>query len=337
MTSRVIRILFFSICVLLGVYVSHSPNAGFDQLFYGFFIAAGVALSAIGLEIILSRRISGLVPSFLLGLFLAGVTSWGIQNLLHLIPGYSLWADNGENTKTLLAIQIAIMIVCSYIWISIVVKSRDTFKLSIPYVEFKRQGRGLRALVLDSSCLIDGRIVDLANTHLLDRPVIVPRFILLEMQNLADNSDKMIRQRGRRGLDKTKELRSHIDVRVDESIFANAMEVDQRLLQLTRQLDAVLMTTDYNLAQVASLEDIDCINMNEVAQAFKSVYLPGDTVDIQIMKTGEEDAQGVGYLEDGTMVVVDRGRDKVGQTVSVKVTSNLQTSVGRMIFARCEV
>ena len=114
------------------------------------------------------------------------------------------------------------------------------------------------------------------------------------------------------------------------------MEVDQRLLQLTRQLDGVLMTTDYNLAQVGSLEDIDIINMHEVAQSFKSVYLPGDKISLELVKPGEEDAQGVGYLEDGTMVIVDRGRDKIGQTVEAKVTSNLQTNVGRLIFARCE-
>jgi uncharacterized protein YacL len=277
-----------------------------------------------------------LLPSLLLGLGLAALSCWVIKGLLGLIPAYEEWSLELNSVKSVMSINIAIVVVCSYIWVSIIVKSRSTFKLSIPYVEFKRQGRGLRPLILDSSSLIDGRIVEVAGTHLLDRLVIVPRFILLEMQGLADNSDKLVRQRGRRGLDKTKELREKIDVRIDESVFPAVMDVDQCLVQITQQLDGVMVTTDYNLAQVSSLQDIDCINMHEIAQAFKSVHLPGGSMELEIIKAGEEDAQGVGYLEDGTMVVVDRARDKVGQKVTVKVTSNLQTSVGRMIFARCE-
>jgi uncharacterized protein YacL len=304
-----------------------------SDLLLALLLGGGSALVAVGLEYILSRHLSGLVPSIILGFVLGGVSAWLLLILLSFLPGYAEWKLIEAEERSL---QVGLTVICSYFWVTLIIQTRHTFKLSIPYVEFKRQGRGLRVMVLDSSTLIDGRIVDLAQTHLIDYPMVMPRFIFLELQKLADNSDKLVRQRGRRGLDKAKELVEKVDVRVDESIFPSNVEVDQCLLQLTQQLDGVLMTTDYNLTQVASLEGIDTVNLNEVAQAFKSVYLPGDVMDIEMVKAGEEEAQAVGYLEDGTMVVVDRACDKIGQVVKATVTSNLQTSVGRLIFARCE-
>jgi uncharacterized protein YacL len=208
-------------------------------------------------------------------------------------------------------------------------------------VEFAKQTKGSRPLVLDTSAIVDGRIADLCESRLFDAPLIVPRFVLNELQLIADSADKLKRNRGRRGLDILKKMQAStaIDVEIDESNAADIEEargVDQKLLIFTKIRNGRLATTDYNLTKVAQVRSVDVVNINDLANSLRVVVLPGETMQVRIVKHGEEADQGIGYLDDGTMIVVEGGRGKIGKDVVLTVTSSLQTSAGKMIFGRFE-
>lgn len=226
-----------------------------------------------------------------------------------------------------------------FLCVTIVMQTKDDFRFIVPYVEFARQIKGARPMVLDTSVIIDGRITDIVNTKILRNELIVPRFVLSELQTIADSQDKLKRNRGRRGLDVLQSLRDCpaadvriIDVRVPA--VERAPDVDAKLVALAEHLNGQIITNDYNLNKVAQLRNIEVININDLANALKPVVLPGETMRTRIIKAGEESGQGVGYLDDGTMVVVDQGRPYIGKDIDIVVTSVLQTSAGRMIFGR---
>jgi len=240
-----------------------------------------------------------------------------------------------------LAIKWMLGICICYFTISIVIRTKDDFRFVIPYVEFAKQTKGSRPLVLDTSAIVDGRIADLCESRLFDAPVIVPRFVLNELQLIADSADKLKRNRGRRGLDVLKKMQGSpaIDVEIDETSAAEIEEakgVDQKLLLFTKIYNGRLATTDYNLTKVAQVRGVDVVNINDLANSLKVVALPGETMRVRIVKPGEESDQGIGYLDDGTMIVVEGARSKIGRDVILSVTSSLQTSAGKMIFGRFE-
>lgn len=193
-------------------------------------------------------------------------------------------------------------------------------------------------LLLDTSVIIDGRIADVSRTGFISGTMLVPQFVLNELQHIADSSDALRRNRGRRGLDilnqLQKEPRAH--VRITDMDVKNVREVDDKLVALAKQLRCPVLTNDYNLNRVAELQGVHVLNVNELANAVKAVFLPGETLQIKIIQEGKEMGQGVGYLDDGTMVVVEDGRRYLGDTVNMVVTKVLQTAAGRMIFARPE-
>ena len=216
-------------------------------------------------------------------------------------------------------------------------QTKDDFRFVIPYVEFTKQLRGAMPTLLDTSVIVDGRVVDIAKTHILQGTVIVPQFVINEHQQIADSQDKLKRARGRRGLDILKSLQD--DVLVDLRIVdqdASGEGVDQKLVNLAQELKARLMTNDFNLNKAASLKQIEVINLNELAQSLRPVALPGEGLKVRIVKRGEGANQGVGYLEDGTMVVVEGARDRLDETVTVEITRTLQNAAGKMIFAKIE-
>jgi len=231
------------------------------------------------------------------------------------------------------------MVLC-YSCISILMQTKDDFRFIIPYVEFAKEVKGLKPYVLDTSVVIDGRIADVVETRVIDNQLIMPQFVIAELQAIADSSDRLRRGRGRRGLDILNRLRS--DPKVDLQVYDRELPqfagqpVDQKLVLLAKHLEGKVVTNDYNLNKVAKLHDVGVINLNDLSNALKPVFLPGETLEVQIIKPGEEMGQGVGYLEDGTMVVVEGGREYVNQDVVVAVTSVLQTSAGRMVFGRYE-
>ncbi len=237
--------------------------------------------------------------------------------------------------------RVLITLVCCYVTISTLLQTKDEFRFIIPYVEFSKQVKGGRPLLLDTSVIIDGRIADVCDTRLIDTRVIVPRFVLQELQAIADSSDKLKRNRGRRGLDILKRLQSNPkielqmhDGNIPELRTGERIRVDERLVILAKALNARVVTNDFNLNKIAQLQGVDVINLNELANALKTVALPGESMSVKVVKAGDQIGQGVGYLDDGTMVVIEQGRNLIGQEVAIVVTSVLQTPAGRMIFGR---
>ncbi len=200
----------------------------------------------------------------------------------------------------------------------------------------ERRGDESRVILLDSSVLIDGRVVDIARTGFLSGTLVIPRFVLQEIQYVADSADPLRRQRGRRGLAVVSELQQdpNITVQISDMDVEGVRKVDDKLVVLARQLRCPILTNDYNLNRVAELQGVPVLNINELANAVKALYLPGETLRLKVIQAGKEPDQGVGYLDDGTMVVVEEGRDTIGKEVEVVVTKALQTAAGRMLFAR---
>jgi uncharacterized protein YacL len=233
-----------------------------------------------------------------------------------------------------------IMGVCiCYLTISVVVRTKDDVRFVVPYVEFAKQTKGARPLILDTSAIVDGRVADLCESKLFDAPVVVPRFVLNELQLIADSADKLKRNRGRRGLDVLKKMQSSpaIEVEIDDNPVPEVEEakgVDQKLMIFTKIFNGRLATTDYNLTKVAQVRGVDVVNINDIANSLKVVVLPGETMQVKIIKPGEEAEQGIGYLDDGTMVVVEGARNKISKEVILSVTSSIQTSAGKMIFGK---
>ena len=225
-----------------------------------------------------------------------------------------------------------------YSCVSLLWQTKDDFRFVIPYVEFSKDVKGLKPYVLDTSVVIDGRIADIIDTGIIDNPLVMPRFILAELQAIADSGDKMRRAKGRRGLDVLDNMRNNdqIDLKVYDRELPEMVgqPVDMKLLMLARHLEGKVVTGDFNLNKVAKLQNVPVINLNEIANSLKPVFLPGEQIRIRIVKAGEGANQGVGYLDDGTMIVVEDGKSQIGNEVDISVTSMLQTNAGRMIFGK---
>ena len=208
--------------------------------------------------------------------------------------------------------RLFITVLSCYMSVSMLIQTKDEFRFIIPYVEFSKQLKGARPLVLDTSVIIDGRIADICETGIIDTKLIVPRFVLQELQGIADSSDKIKRNRGRRGLDILKRMQgiTKVEVQMHEANLAELREVhkvDERLVVMSKVLGARVVTNDFNLNKIAQLQGVEVINLNELANALKLVALPGENLSVRIVKQGDQIGQGVGYLDDGTMVVVEQG------------------------------
>lgn len=279
------------------------------------------------------KRISTLV-GILVGLAAGMLATWAFGQLIDLLA--VLYGFEGDSQRSIVqALKLLLGVCFVYLAITTVLQTQDDFRLVIPYVEFAKEMRGTRPLLLDSSVLIDARFAELAETGVIQSPIIIPSFVVAEMQLLADQSDKTKRARGRRGLDIVGKLQrsAKLDVSIDETIVAGK-GVDQLLIELARRMSAIVVTTDSGLARVAGIKGVGVVNIHDLAASLKPSVSIGDVLATRIVKPGEQPGQGVGYLEDGTMVVVDDARDRVGTTLHVTVTSTLQTAAGRLVFAR---
>ncbi|MBV8488151.1 MAG: PIN/TRAM domain-containing protein [Planctomycetaceae bacterium] len=277
------------------------------------------------------QTVSALYFGLIVGIILSNLINDALQPAMQLYFG----------PKIHLGISSLFMVFACYICISTLLQTKDDFRFIIPYIEFSKEVKGARPLVLDTSVVIDGRIADVAETRIIDQPMVVPRFVLQELQSIADSSDKLRRNRGRRGLDILNRLQKSqgIEVRVHDaeiSELAGVREVDQRLVILAKHLGGKVVTNDYNLNKIARLQGVEVINLNDLANAMKPIVLPGENLTVKLIKKGEEPGQGVGYLDDGTMVVAEQGSFHLGESVRLTVTSVLQTSAGRMIFGRMD-
>ena len=248
----------------------------------------------------------------------------------------TLMMEPGDVDRFGPSLRISLLALFCYLMVMVVYKTRDRFHFVIPYVEFQRQHRGPKAILLDTSAIIDGRVAEVLDAWPPDGPVVVPTFVIEELQRLSDSTDRTRRLRGRRGLDMLDRLRQHAKLAftVDDTEVPGADGVDAKLLRLATTLDAHILTTDYNLHKVARVQGVDVLNLSQLAQALRPPALPGEELSLELLHEGESREQAVGYLEDGTMVVAENGRSRLGQQSSVVVTKVLQTSAGRMIFGR---
>jgi uncharacterized protein YacL len=336
MALIILRCVFLAVAIALGFQLARSDLLAGDQAwlpwagFLGVLVIAGGVLVA---DSAVRRKkldtITAVYFGMLIGLVLTFVFQLALTPLLE-----------GLNKDLVRWINLFIATIVCYSCISLLLQTKDDFRFIIPYVEFAKEVKGLKPYVLDTSVVIDGRIADVVETRVIDNQLVMPQFVISELQNIADSGDKLRRNRGRRGLDILNKLRN--DPKVDLVIYDRelpefaAQSVDQKLVLLAKHLEGKVVTNDYNLNKVAKLHNVGVINLNDIANSLKPVFLPGETVEVRITKTGEEPGQGVGYLEDGTMVVIEGGRDHVGEEVSATVTSVLQTSAGRMVFGRYE-
>ncbi|RPF49960.1 PIN/TRAM domain-containing protein [Aquisalibacillus elongatus] len=242
-------------------------------------------------------------------------------------------------------LPVFITVILGYLGFQVGFKRRNEFLglINVPKKESKPKDEledvkssSIKPKILDTSVIIDGRIADICDTKFLEGTIVIPHFVLEELQHIADSSDVLKRNRGRRGLDILNRLQkeSQIDVQIYEGDFDDISEVDSKLVKLTKLLDGVLVTNDYNLNKVSEFQNVTVLNINDLANAVKPIVLPGEEMDVQVIKAGKEEKQGVAYLDDGTMIVVEDGKGFIGDTIDVIVTSVLQTSAGRMIFAK---
>ncbi|HSV27796.1 MAG TPA: hypothetical protein VLH60_07875 [Sedimentisphaerales bacterium] len=328
----IIAVLFVSVSVVT------APNYS-DRDFVGLVaIGLGAAILVFIIDVFTPRKQMINVVGMFFALLIGTVISWGLSYVIDLVnEAYSV----GLSPQALTAGKIMMGMCICYLVVSFVMRTKDDIRFVVPYVEFAKQNKTARPLVLDTSVIIDGRIADLCETKLFDAPLIVPRFVLNELQLVADSSDKLKRNRGRRGLDMLNKMQCNklLDITIDDTPVPageESADVDYKLVSFTKACDGRLVTNDFNLAKVASLREVDVVNINDIANALKPIVLPGEPMEVKIIKAGEEMTQGIGYLDDGTMVVVENARDRIGETILLTVTSSLQTSAGRMIFGRFE-
>lgn len=301
-----------------------------------FIVGVAVSIIVVAVDWLTPKGSLNALAGIFFGLLVGVLISWAMSPLLEMINElyFEMGPDSMQISKWIMGICIC------YLTISLVIRTKDDVRFVIPYVEFSRQTKGLRPMVLDTSVIIDGRIADISDTKLFDSPLVVPRFILNELQLISDSADKMKRTRGRRGLDMLNKLQNSesVDVVIDDTPppgVDNHTPVDQKLVAFSKNCDGRLVTNDFNLNKVAQLRGVDVININDLANAMKTVLLPGEQMRIKIMRAGDSGQQGVGYLDDGTMVVVEDAKNKIGKTINITVTSLHQTSAGKMVFAKC--
>ncbi len=336
MALVILRCVFLMLAITLGFRllqtdVLRSENAWLPWLgFWGVLVVAvGVLLG----DVLIRRKRLDTITAFYFGMLIGLILTYVLQiALTPIMPTEPEWLADW--------LKLAMATVVCYSCISVLLQTKDDFRFIIPYVEFAKEIKGLKPYVLDTSVVIDGRIADVIETRVIDNQLIMPQFIIAELQTIADSSDRLRRGKGRRGLDILNQLRS--DPKVDLVIYERELPqfagqpVDQKLVLLAKHLDGKVVTNDYNLNKVAKLHEVGVINLNDLSNALKPVFLPGESLEVRVIKQGEEAGQGVGYLEDGTMVVIEGGRDFVNQNVVVDVTSVLQTSAGRMVFGKFE-
>jgi uncharacterized protein YacL len=290
-----------------------------------------------GLDIAVRRKsLLGLTAVFF-GLIIGLICTFAICLAVDLVTTTYYQLEPAE----LSTIKLIIGAVVCYACVTVVLQSKDDIRFVIPYVEFSKQVKGARPMLLDTSVIIDGRIADLADTNLLEAQLVVPRFVLQELHKIADHGDRLKRNRGRRGLDVLNALQSNSNVDVsiyDGEVPAEAANegVDQKLVALADRMEGCVVTNDFNLNKVAQLRGVRVINLNDVANALKPALIAGEPISVKITRPGQEPGQGVGYLEDGTMVVVEGARERVDEVVGAVVNNVLQTAAGKMIFARLE-
>ncbi|HTL46743.1 MAG TPA: PIN domain-containing protein [Verrucomicrobiae bacterium] len=325
-----IRFLFILLCSLFMYYADNSWFAAFHLSDLPL-VKAGIGfltgLLVVSIDVFFKRFTVRNILSVLIGAALGLL----VHRLTMMVVAYM-----GFTPEAMRQFGISTAIVFTYLGVITILRGQDEFTLMIPFVKLDTKGSGEELILIDTSVIIDGRIADICETHFLSGKLILPRFVLKELQLISDSSDPLKRNRGRRGLDILNRIKGNPNVRVqiNEMDFPEFNTVDAKLVKMAQVVNAKVFTNDFNLNKVAELQGVKVLNINELANALKPIVMPGELMQVKILKEGKEHDQGVAYLDDGTMVVVDNGRRRIGQTLNVSITSVLQTQAGRMIFAK---
>lgn len=328
-----------------------------DDVLKGIVVGVLLALLVIMIEALSSRRPISSISAILFGLLIGFILARFFTEAVFLMLGPDAYkmvgteirqARDDKGNLTIKhepvvteqdfrnAVSLGMTCIFCYLGVSIFYQTRDRFRFIIPYVEFRRAQQGPRPVVLDTSVIIDGRVADVVDARFVDGPVVIPRFVLAELQTIADSEDRYRRDRGRRGLDVLDRLRHNpdIDISIRETYEGSGRAVDAQLIDFVKGIDGRMVTTDFNLTKIAQIQGIDVLNLNDLSNALRPVALIGDELEVELIKPGEEPGQAVGYLPDGTMVVVEEARDKIGGSVSVLVNRVLRTTGGHMVFCK---
>lgn len=317
---------FFIICsIAIGYFMGDAKNTPFLGALFGTVFSLAIIFLERGLRKVSVRGLSSVVFGLVLGIIMAGLLGYVIS----LLP---------LEISVISSLRVILTLVFSYLGVVMAVRGRDEFNVIIPYVRLSRQGERQEVIIVDTSAIIDGRILDIAKTEFLKARLLVPRFVLKELQQIADSSDPVKRQRGRRGLEilHTIQKEKDADIIIHEEDFPDIEDTDTKLIRLAKLLEAKIFTLDFNLNRVAELQGVKILNINELVNALRPVVFPGESFEVRLIKEGKEYNQAVAYLDDGTMVVVEDGKRLIGQNIKVVVTSVLQTQAGRMVFAKKE-
>ncbi len=346
MPVKIIRGLFFLACVIMGIiwgqyiYNLNVPRANpfapellsntWPYLAGGGLAGAGVAACVLlSVKFVTQELYERMAPA-LVSIVLALITGYFVgQYILFILP---------QNDVTLrIFVVVSFVLVFGFAGVTLGLTRASNWQSLVSAVERTKRDQPISIKLVDTSVLIDGRIQDICASGFIEGTLMVPQFVLHELQHIADASDVLRRAKGRRGLDILKSLQgldSKVKVEITQEDPADIREVDAKLVKLASKYGAKVLTTDFNLNKVAQIEGVVVLNINDLANALKPAVLPDERIEVKIIKEGKEPNQGVGYLDDGTMIVVDGGRGHMGRTVSVLVTSVLQTAAGRMIFTR---
>jgi len=320
-----LRVLFVLIFTGLGYSLGAENQLIFAGI--GFFIGIiVVCFEALARQVSL-KGLSSAVFGIILGLSL----SWIFSQTLNQFP-----LARDFSPELVHVVKLFVTFIFVYLGLTLGIKGKDEFSLVIPYVKFKRQGMREEAIVIDTSSIIDGRILDIVKTKFVEAKFMVPRFVLNELHALSDSTDHMKRQKGKRGIEILHSLKKeqNIEVEIYDQNVEGVKSVDEKIIKLAQELDAKVLTTDYNLNRIAQLQGVDVLNINDLANALKSTFISGQRFSLKLIKEGKEHNQAIGYLEDGTMVVVEAGKRLLGKTVNVEVTSVLQSPSGRIVFTK---
>jgi uncharacterized protein YacL len=342
MSEKIIRYIFLLACLIMGLIwatyareIYEAANAGkMLGSALPWFVGGGLVGGGVGfLVLVLLRLITQdlyekLAPA-MVAIIIAMVFGYAAAKWL------LLWVPQAS-TSFQIFITVTFVLIFGYVGIYLGLNRASSMQSLLSAVERTKSGAVSLKLV-DTSVIIDGRIADICESGFIEGTLMVPRFVLMELQHIADSSDVLRRAKGRRGLDILKELQrdgSKVDVKITDDDPQDVRDVDSKLVRLAHKYTAKILTNDFNLNKVAQIEGVTVLNINDLANALKPAVLPDEQMEVKIIKEGKEPSQGVGYLDDGTMVVVDGGRSHMGKMVQVVVTSVLQTAAGRMIFTR---